>query len=980
MRLSYLTRGDSSPNGKPRVLVICHPEEYSACLQPLADDFFLTQNCAVWFREDRHVPDSSEPELTQMQLLAFAVTKRLLTEYADAVRQLLVKALSHNIPVLPVVTEHGVGLQFSEVFGNLQYLDKVTIDPTARPYPERLAAYLNSVLLNDEQISQIRAAFDAYIFLSYRKKDRAHAQELMRLIHAHPFCERVAIWYDEFLTPGEDFNESIRHALQNSQLFALVVTPNVVREQNYIIRTEYPMAVEKAKAILPIEMVETEQNELNAHFAALPEPVNGHNPESLELALRDYLQIGLRTDQNDPIHDLFVGLAYLSGIDVEVDRERAFRLISSAAEAGVPRAVKQLALMYQNGQGVKRDLAEAIRRQKAYTGILADIAEESCSEEDAAEFLREKMLLGDMAAEAEDYDTAQEAFSVAYAVAKKLSYGAFGKNIVQKTKVWFNKVILNRSPYFEEAFRALSRSALRMLELALETDIDQDIRKWTIKAINLVKTADKTFSDEQSAADLLSVCAMLTAYCMKNQSPDAALQWMQTAVACWSEHEETAQSPELRFLYARCIAAGCEYFEAVQEYKSATDGMAEIRGILRKLSGEFPDSAQFRFELIGTLITEAHYWIVRGDHPSAEECLAEAEEMLAQEDPGDAEHPVLTASWHYRNGQLLAAKGDPKAAAEQLVKGRGILEPVCNRMFDVRHSDELVSLLETLTDCRTALGQDREAQESCQRAISIQKELLQFSKSIHHTARSAVLYEKMIDICIRCGDFSRLNEWYDKAVLARDALANGVMTRGIRHKKVELPEAEAARQKLLAREAEIRGYVRSHRADSKDKLLSAIRKEPVTAAQMETEMLAFLRKYMETFHPMYILDDLYTLRAYLEQRQKSPVPDPKTDVAPYMALDRIQTRMLEHYRPLMQYEEESVIVLAFCGYYYIIRTTSGLQRKQEIMESYMRFFRDIAFWYYRTDCIRYPVMWQHLFNWVTDGDLTDPYGTGNAKA
>ena len=147
---------------------------------------------------------------------------------------------------------------------------------------------------------------------------------------------------------------------------------------------------------------------------------------------------------------------------------------------------------------------------------------------------------------------------------------------------------------------------------------------------------------------------------------------------------------------------------------------------------------------------------------------------------------------------------------------------------------------------------------------------------------------------------------------------------------------------------------------------------------METEMLAFLQEYLNTHHPVHLLDDLNTLKAYLGQRQQSAVPDPKTDTAPYMALDRIQTRMLEHYKPFTRYDEEDVILLTFCGYYYIIRTTSGLQRKQEMLTNYMRFFNDIAFWHYRADSIRHPELWQHLYNWVRHGDLADPYGTGNA--
>ena len=46
---------------------------------------------------------------------------------------------------------------------------------------------------------------------------RRYAQELMRLIHKNEFCRDIAIWYDEYLTPGEDFNQEIAAALEGRE-------------------------------------------------------------------------------------------------------------------------------------------------------------------------------------------------------------------------------------------------------------------------------------------------------------------------------------------------------------------------------------------------------------------------------------------------------------------------------------------------------------------------------------------------------------------------------------------------------------------------------------------------------------------------------------------------------------------------------------------------------------------------------------------
>lgn len=94
----------------------------------------------------------------------------------------------------------------------------------------------------------------------------------MRLIHKNKFCRDIAIWYDEFLKPGENFNDSIKEALQKSNLFVLAVTPNLVNETNYIMTTEYPMAQQEGKPILPVELVTTDHKELAEKYEGIPKP------------------------------------------------------------------------------------------------------------------------------------------------------------------------------------------------------------------------------------------------------------------------------------------------------------------------------------------------------------------------------------------------------------------------------------------------------------------------------------------------------------------------------------------------------------------------------------------------------------------------------------------------------------------------------------------------------------------------------------
>lgn len=172
----------------------------------------------------------------------------------------------------------------------------------------------------------------------------------MQLIHENDFCRDIAIWYDEFLTPGEDFNDSIRSALQKSTLFALAVTPNLVNEKNYVMDVEYPMAQKQNKKILPVELQDTNRLLLKWYFKSLPKCVAKNDKQGLSSSLAAvFRDIAMRETDSSPEHLLFIGLAYLNGIDVEVDSARGVKLITRSAEGGLPQAMEKLVQLYRRG-------------------------------------------------------------------------------------------------------------------------------------------------------------------------------------------------------------------------------------------------------------------------------------------------------------------------------------------------------------------------------------------------------------------------------------------------------------------------------------------------------------------------------------------------------------------------------------------------------------------------------------------------------
>lgn len=366
----YKTKDGGNPKGKPRVYFTCHPEDFDRYLEKICKDIFKTHDCAVYYTQDMTEEIEVENlavDLGQMNLFVVPVTLALLTKPSRAMDVDLAYAMQMHIPVLPFLMDSGIdGLYAqSEKFGQRQYLVPNSADPTEIRYEDKLKKYLESVLISDEMAKRVRAAFDAYIFLSYRKKDRRYANELMKLIHKNPGCRDIAIWYDEFLTPGERFTDSIRNALGQSKLFALLVTPNLLEEPqgkpNFVMGVEYPEARKAGKTILPAEMERTDHRALTEKYRDLPPCLDPRvEPAFYERLLQAAGRIAIHENDADPEHNYLIGLAFLEGIDVEVDRLRGFELVSSAAEAGLPEAMKRLMEMYRKGEIVPKSTGKAI--------------------------------------------------------------------------------------------------------------------------------------------------------------------------------------------------------------------------------------------------------------------------------------------------------------------------------------------------------------------------------------------------------------------------------------------------------------------------------------------------------------------------------------------------------------------------------------------------------------------------------------------
>ena len=373
---SYRVRGDFSPNGLQKVFFSFYPEDKER-MEKIAEDILAISNCAVWYHEDSMTADDINLDdlgmkLQEMKLFVVIVSTKYLANDSLAKNWEYRFAMEHHIPVLPIAVESGLEEYFAvemnrihEGYGDIQLLRSEVTDRTEISYYQKLARDLGAILLENEEVERIKQAFSGKIFLSYRKKDRRYANELMHTIHDIPSLRNVSIWFDEFMFSGEKWSDQIGDALKQSDVFLLLVSPSITEPDNYVIREEYPAARKQDKMIVSVGKNEDKSKlpdieDLRQIFPGLRVLVDGDNADELESVLQE---ITAETEST-PETDYLIGLAFFNGIEMERDMEKAVSLIVASARQNLPEAVEKLAEMYWKGDGIAVNYENSILWRK----------------------------------------------------------------------------------------------------------------------------------------------------------------------------------------------------------------------------------------------------------------------------------------------------------------------------------------------------------------------------------------------------------------------------------------------------------------------------------------------------------------------------------------------------------------------------------------------------------------------------------------
>ena len=349
-------------HGKPRIYFTCHPKDFDKYFSDICNDIFdiLDENCAIYYTPDMSEPiEDAEVQLGKMHIFVIPITEALLFDNDPAVNRALFADLafakSHGKPILPIAVENIFDetaeaiYSRPENFGNMQRLDRTAVGKN-RSYDQLLSQFLEETLLDAKTIQKVQDAFPDSIFLSYRKKDCAYADELMRTIHDIPGFLDVGIWYDEFLPLGEDWRAGIQDAMQKSKHFTLLVTPNILEDvvkdgvprRNFVMEEECPTARDMQIPMTSAEMVPTDRSKLPEEDNYLPEFIDAKSERFIETMKEVLIAMKHEEKKDDPYHDYLVGLAYFYGIGVEVNKKRGLDNILNSANFGCPEGIRAL--------------------------------------------------------------------------------------------------------------------------------------------------------------------------------------------------------------------------------------------------------------------------------------------------------------------------------------------------------------------------------------------------------------------------------------------------------------------------------------------------------------------------------------------------------------------------------------------------------------------------------------------------------------
>lgn len=351
--LTYHTKANSSTFNKKHIYLSGHPEDLTQHREYICSLIYENYNCVVSHLDVKLLPTLQVSQEELQFLLKNAngvfvvITQRYLKESSISSQTELPYLIRQRIPFLPLFLEPNLENTFTQRFQARHGISTSTVDPNGIPFQHKINTFLSNTLGTAEENEQIRNAFQHHIFLSYRKKDRIRANAMIRQLHDDPRLDNTAVWFDEFLDPGTDFNEAIVQRIRDAELVLFVVTDSWLEKDNYIERIEYKETIQMGKPFFAVKFGHIDNGLLEKQYPGISTRFISFS--ALLKKVGNALRLP-RSIEIDSAHDLYLlGLAYIRGYYVAINRDKGRQLLEAAAQRKDLDALSTLAEHHSTG-------------------------------------------------------------------------------------------------------------------------------------------------------------------------------------------------------------------------------------------------------------------------------------------------------------------------------------------------------------------------------------------------------------------------------------------------------------------------------------------------------------------------------------------------------------------------------------------------------------------------------------------------------
>ncbi len=381
--LRRIENGDPNAIMRFHIMYFAHPNDHDRYIRFFIDTLmkFGHATITVWTKSNPQEPlyqkDAEEfyNTLSSVKMLVFPVSRSFLETNNELKDIIIPYASDHNIRILPIMVEPGLDRAYEQIVGHHQYLSILNVDNTELPFETKLRNFMEPMMPQNPIVERVKQSFSGQIFLSYRKKNRAQAMQVVDLIHRDPILQSYSIWYDEYLIAGEKYDRHIADKLSDSLFVILVVTPDLLEEGNYVAQYEYSQAVQQGKIILPIVVDDTDKQRFLELYPTcknyLPiEFAHEINREVRRILLHELKALPVANSGENTYH---LGLAYLYGYEMECNVHRGITYLTESAMDGNIEAMNDLAEIYHDGIVVPKDMDGALFFQRRSVGRMKEI-------------------------------------------------------------------------------------------------------------------------------------------------------------------------------------------------------------------------------------------------------------------------------------------------------------------------------------------------------------------------------------------------------------------------------------------------------------------------------------------------------------------------------------------------------------------------------------------------------------------------------